>query len=84
MQLGRTLSPCGGVAVAEVEAVDATLGEGAAVSPVMESRAEYPRVDRRNTAPGRAHVIRAARKDTTHLNAGKTVTITIRITIIKI
>jgi hypothetical protein len=61
-------------AEAEVEAVDATLGEGAAVSPdrgVTRSRAEYPRGDRLSTAPGRAHVIRAARKGTTRSSAEK-------------
>ena len=61
-------------AEAEVEAVDATLGEGAAVSRdrgVTRSRAEYPRVDRQNTAPGRAHAIRAARKGTTRLSVSR-------------
>ena len=73
---------CVDEAAAEVEAVDATLGEGAAVRPDMgaiRSRVEYPRVDRQNTAPGRAHVILAARKDTIRLSAGEIITITIRI-----
>jgi hypothetical protein len=45
--------------------VDATLGEGAAVSlitGISRSRPEDPRVDRQNTAPGRAHVIYVAKR----------------------
>jgi hypothetical protein len=65
----------------EVEAVDATLGEGAAVSLVIRSRAEYPRGDRQNTAPGRAHAILAARKGIIHSSVRKITIIIIIITI---